>query len=288
MTLLSRLGYSPKKIADLKSPLLTEVSEITVVIPVKDNQSGIDRYLDILFKVCPPDKLPAHVIIVDNNSRVPLKLKRVYPIPVNVESCTKAGPASARNHGAALVKTAWIHFTDSDCIPTENLFTGFLTAQNSAVGYAGNVKALGADVYSRYYDSQEILIPPQVYSNADVPTPDYLITANCLVWKPAFDRVGGFNETISIAGGEDIDLGFKLREIGELAYAFESISMHDFECSLSDFKTRFRRYGKGNKHVAEIYRLNLQPSVFMPIRKSVFNYFLAFVQFLSLRKGYRL
>lgn len=266
---------------------LKSISEITLVIPVKDNQPGIDSFLNTFFQTHGEEQLPNEIIIVDNNSNPAVTLPGNLPVPVRLARCSKAGPASARNLGASLARTNWICFTDSDCIPTPTLLTGYLSAQDGSLGYAGNVKAYRDGKYSRYYESQEILVPPKTYENSSIAKPDYLITANCLVWKAAFEAVGGFNESITIAGGEDIDLGFKLQSLGELAYAFDSIVKHNFEEDMKSFRERFRRYGRGNRIVSELYDLDLTPSPFVPNQHRIFNYFLALIQFLALRRGYR-
>lgn len=285
MTVISKVGYKPIVKECMESPQLCSLNEITCIIPVKDNQDGIDNFLKEFFKHCRERHLPAEIIIVDNNSTIEICIQNDYPIPVRVVKCSKLGPASARNYGATLCNTQWIHFADSDCIPTLSMLTGYLSAAIGSVGYAGNIKALLKGKFSEYYDSQEILIPTKVYEDFKA-VPDYLITANCLVWKPAFDKVGGFNESIAIAGGEDIDLGFKLRTIGKLSYAFESLALHNFEESMFSFRERFRRYGKGNKMISELYDLDLAPTLFLPNQRKLFNYFLAFMQYLSLKGGY--
>ena len=288
MTMISRLGFKPNKKHNLKSDFLQTTVEITIVIPVKDNQNGIDLFLTEFFSTHSAVNFPREIIIVDNNSVPKIELKRTdFPISVRLLTCSKIGPASARNFGVQHSQTDWILFTDSDCVPTKNLLTGYIKVQNGSVGYAGNIKAYGQDIISKYYEQQEILLPPKVYEQPNRPRPDYLITANCLVWRPAFDKVGGFNETIKIAGGEDIDLGFKLLNIGELTYAFDSIAKYNFGDGIWDFKERFVRYGFGNKIISKLYNLDLKPKKFKPNKRTSINYILAFMQYVWLSKGYR-
>lgn len=137
----------------------------------------------------------------------------------------------------------WILFTDSDCIPSSTFLTGYLNSLNGSIGYAGNVKAFGKDKISKYYESQEILIPLNTFDKKDFRGPDFIITANALVWKKAVESIGGFNKNIGIAAGEDIDLGFRLIEIGKLSFAFESIVYHNFNGELYGFIEIFKRYG---------------------------------------------
>lgn len=289
MTMISRLGFKPTKRKNLMSDFLQTTAEVTIIIPVKNNQIGINRFLTEFFKTHSTDNFPREIIIVDNNSSPKIEPTWIeYPIPVRLLTCNKIGPASARNFGVQNSQSDWILFTDSDCVPTSNLLTGYLKVQNGSVGYAGNIKALGHDFISKYYDQQEILLPPKVYERQSEPCPDYLITANCLVWRYAFELVGGFNEEIKIAGGEDIDLGFKLRNVGQLAYAFDSVAKHNFNCGLRDFRERFVRYGNGNKIISELYNLDLKPRIFKPNKRKPINFILAFLQYRWLSKGYKM
>ena len=286
MTMISRLGFKPTRQEIIKSDLLQSTREVTIIIPVKNNQKGIDLFLSEFFTTHSVDNYPADIIIVDNNSEPKIELKDDFPIPVRLLACRKIGPASARNLGVQHSNTDWILFTDSDCIPTNNLLTGYIKVQNGSIGYAGNIKAYGQDYISKYYEEQEILVPPKVYELQHKPRPDYLITANWLVWRQAFNLVGGFNEAIKIAGGEDIDLGFKLLNIGQLSYAFESMAKHNFGDGIKDFKERFVRYGNGNKIISQLYNLDLKPKTFKPNKPTPFNFVLAFLQYVWLKKGY--
>lgn len=286
--MISRLGFKPTKVSDLQSDLLQSTKDVTIIIPVKDNQNGIDLFLTTFFATHSAENFPREIIIVDNNSSPKIELpKTELPIPVRLLVCSKIGPASARNFGILNTQTDWILFTDSDCVPTNSLITGYLTVQNGSVGYAGNIKSYKQDFLSRYYENQEILVPPKVNEYHDQPRPDYLITANCLVWRPALEMVNGFNEAFEIAGGEDIDLGFKLLNIGDLTYAFDSTIKHNFCGGIRSFRERFIRYGQGNKIISELYTLDLKPKLFKPNKPTPLNYVLSFMQYIWLSVGYR-
>lgn len=285
--MISRLGFKPTQQKNIRSRILKSAKEITIIIPVKNNQKGIDLFLDTFFKIHSNDHLPSEIIIVDNNSLPAIELNSDFPISVKLLQCSKIGPASARNYGVKDAKTEWILFTDSDCVPTSSMLSGYFNVQNGSLGYAGNIKALGNDLISKYYEQQEILVPPKVYETPNEPRPDYLITANCLVWRPALETIRGFNETIKLAGGEDIDLGFRLRNIGQLSYAFDSIIHHNFGNGLSTFRERFIRYGHGNRIISRLYDLDLTPRMFKPNKRTPFFYLLSFLQYIWLAKGYK-
>ncbi len=291
MTLISKLVFKPQKKAHLIAPVTIKSSDISIVIPVRNNQKGINLFLSEFFKTQNLESYPQEIIIVDNQSKPEITIPKqfqVAPLSIRVIKCSKLGPASARNMGIKSAQGDWILFTDSDCIPSESLITGYLNAMNGSIGYAGNVKAWSNDVLSNYYETQEILVPLKVIEDGQMIRPEYLITANALVWKKALEKIGGFNETIKIAAGEDIDLGFRLLEIGNLSYSWESTVYHDFTHGIIGFIKRFIRYGKGNKLVSQLYSIDLTPQPFIPNKPGFINQLLSTLQYVCLIVGYRI
>lgn len=289
MTLISRLVFFTEKKTPQKSSETVRVTDISIVIPVKDNQKGIDNFLVNFFKTHSKDKFPKEIIIVCNNSKVKTEIRQEFLDKfsnIQIFECKKLGPASARNLGVQQTTGKWILFVDSDCIPTETLISGYETDEKNIIAYAGNVKSLKQDWLSNYYETQEILIPLKIAEENKGFVPQYLITANCLVWKQAFEEVGGFNENIVIAGGEDVDLGLRLSQIGKLDYAFNSIALHDFDDGILGFWKRFKRYGKGNKLVEKLYQTDMKPVFFRPNKRNFVNEILAKIQWLALTIGY--
>lgn len=289
MFYLSWYGYKPNKKMQLIAPRIKATQEISIVIPVKDNQRGIDHFFDDFFKTQGLQSLPLEILLVcDKGASINLPWDcSHYPIEVKVLCSSGTGPASARNVGWQSASGRWILFTDSDCRPTSNWLEGYIEASNGSIGYVGTVLSYGQDFVSRYYESQSILMP-SINNQAGVISPDYLITANALVWKKALEKIGGFNEAIKIAAGEDVDLGFRLREIGDLSFAVNSVVFHDFDDGLVGFMRRFRRYGKGNRQLAEMYTLNIKPRRFKPRKRGFGNSILAYIQYLSMLWGWYL
>jgi len=288
MTLISNLLFSVERKKTLNPPRI-QLKNISIVIPVKNNQEGITNFLDSFFRTQERKNYPKEIIIIDNQSQKPIQIASQYQnrgIDIILATCTKKGPGSARNLGVKLAMSDWIFFLDSDCVLTKNSILGYLKNENGAIAYAGNVKSLHSDLISKYYETQEILIPMKVIDAHGYPRPQYLITANCLVWKDAFIESGGFNENIQIAGGEDVDLGLRLSQIGDLSYAFDAIIKHNFDDGLFGFYKRFKRYGKGNKIVEKLYNTDLSPKLFRPNKKTVINEILAKLQWLFLKIGY--
>ncbi len=264
------------------------LDEISIIIPVKDNQQGVNHFLDSFFQTHQLKDFPREIIVVDNNSAIPVFIPEEYAkrsITIQLLTCDKPGPASARNVGAKHAKGKWLLFVDSDCISTESMIKGYLTEEGSAVGYQGFVAALGNDYVSKYYESQQIHKPPSEASGL----PNHIITANVLILKEAFNKINGFDETFNLAGGEDIDLGLRLSKVGELAYTPGSVILHEFNDGLTGFVKRFIRYGRGNRLVREFHKVSLVPLPSTAKKKSVLiNNFLVILQWLCLLSGYTL
>ena len=166
MTLLSTLGYCPEKKKSIKPLREIKTNEISIVIPVKDNQSGIDRFLIELIQITSADHYPAEIIIIDNNSHHRLKVPQSYPIAIKVFTCLEFGPAAARNVGVKNASGKWILFTDSDCIPTDSMISGYCRSDNTVLGYAGGINIFSDDPISKYYKTRKHLSLPKLNTMA--------------------------------------------------------------------------------------------------------------------------
>ncbi len=263
--------------------------EISLIIPVKDNQSGVNQFLTHFLETQTSDTYPKEIILVDNQSNPPLVIPETpagFPIQIRLISCPRKGPGAARNCGASESKGSWLLFIDSDCIPTESSIRGFLDLQTHASAYIGTVNALGNDPVSNYYQSQKIHQPPEKVDGHGRVTPKYLITANFMIEKEVFYNHHGFNEYFTFAC-EDMDLGVRLEQKASMAFVDAAMVKHDYHDGFSGFIRRFYAYGKGNRLIRTMYKLPLFPLPFLPKDKSNWvNFGLAGVQWLCLFTGY--
>lgn len=194
MTLLTAFGITSTHRGNAVAPHELALSDLTMVVPVKNNQIGVTRLLESCLRVFAPNLCPAEILLVGNLSHPASSL------PARLLICAKPGAAAARNLGARQAQTPWILFLDSDCLLMPGLIDGYRQAMNGAIAYAGMVQAERSDRVSRYYDTQRILIPPPLWDNG-MERPAYLITANALVWRAALAEIGGFDERFPSAAG---------------------------------------------------------------------------------------
>ncbi|PKP35440.1 MAG: glycosyl transferase [Bacteroidetes bacterium HGW-Bacteroidetes-17] len=255
--------------------------EISIVIPVKNNQVGIDKFLSVFFQTQQKQHFPSEIIIIDNNSRRPLVIRdefKTLAIDIKLLSCKKLGPAAARNLGILNSKGEWVLFCDSDCIPTNSLITGYTNSNTKAIAYAGNVKADNNSWLDGFYNREDILLPRMKPNKNKELVPLYIVTANALVWKKALLKCGCFNETFKNAGGEDVELSTRLWKLGNLYFISESLVLHDYGSGIKDFLKRFFRYGKGNRQIENIHNISMKPGFKKPKKRTPLNYFAKLVQ----------
>ena len=273
----------------IKSPKI-DPNRIRVVIPVYKDWEGLRTTLDSLQSLIP--RQGAITVANDNaDNHIPDWLKS-YPVNI-INYKANRGAAHARNMGSRNTGSEfdWIYFTDCGCQHKPDLIKHFVIAQNafdeSIVAICGSVVGKGQGRINRYMTEMEILNPP---FEKDLGTlgdkiPQAIITANALVYAPAFHELGGFSTAFSGAGGEDLDFGIRLRELGRLVYEPRAVVTHEFDEDIQDFKRRFLRYGRGNRLLEEMHKLpSLRPEPILPSNSEFSD--LAKTQYESLCNGY--
>lgn len=284
------LPLPPKSTEVLFRSSKVESAKIRVVIPVHNDWRGLKITLDSLKQLNPrPGKI---TVVNDNIDNSTPEWLASYPVEV-IDYEGNRGPAYARNQGCGNpdLKFDWIYFTDCGCRHAKNLILHFLDARqkrgDSVIAICGSVTGKGSGVINRYMTEMDILNPPfenELGTNGEI-IPQAIITSNALVYSPAFHQLGGFSTDFCEAGGEDLDLGIRLRELGTLVYVPAAIVSHEFEEDIQDFKKRFERYGRGNRYLEQKHKLpSLRPKPFS-IANVEFSG-LAKLQTESLCKGY--
>jgi mycofactocin system glycosyltransferase len=86
--------------------------DVTVVIPVRDRPAALARLLGALR--ADPETASLRVVVVDDGSVEPVQSVEVDVVRHPVAQ----GPAAARNAGLRAVRTPFVAFLDSDCVPS--------------------------------------------------------------------------------------------------------------------------------------------------------------------------
>ncbi len=220
---------------------------ISVVIPSRDRPRQLASCLDALATSdYPRDRF--EVIVVDDGSDVPLEPTLdswTRHLTMRVVRQPNAGPAAARNAGAAVAAGALLAFTDDDCLPD----THWLAALSQSF-HAAPQRLLGGTTLNALpdnpYAAASQAIDDIVYRhyNRDPERPRFFASNNMAVPADLFARIGGFAP--SFRTSEDRELCDRWLSAGlEIAGAPDAIVRHAHDLTAGGFWRQHFSYGQG-------------------------------------------
>jgi glycosyltransferase involved in cell wall biosynthesis len=175
---------------------------VSVIIPVYQDQKGIDRCIDALTSQTYPRGL-IDIIVIDNGSSPPIKLDGRHHGLARLISCDKPGAYAARNAGVGISKATYLAFTDADCVPEQDWVSSGVNALLAAevptiVG--GHVYLVCADHPSAVERYQQIV---GFMQKENIETRGFSATANLFIRHQDFYQIGLFNEELRSAGDRE-------------------------------------------------------------------------------------
>jgi GT2 family glycosyltransferase len=190
------------------------------------------------------------VVVSDDGSPVPVE-PMAAPfrdrLRLAVVSGPNAGPASARNRGAARATGKYLVFVDDDCVAAPGLLAAlerrFAATPDALVG-GGIVNALPENPFS----TATQLIVGYVYEHAERTRSAirFFTTSNLAVPAARFHELGGFSEDFTHSAGEDYDFCHRWQHAGgRTVYAPEAAVHHAHHLTLRSFWRQHFHYGRG-------------------------------------------
>jgi MoaA/NifB/PqqE/SkfB family radical SAM enzyme len=166
-------------------------------------------------------------------------------------SCTRTGPAAARNAGIEAARFEMVAFTDADCIPQPSWLGSLVKGLTpDLAGVGGPLVSASAGVVQDVV--AEFSFNQAATASATLP---YLVTANALFRRSALIAVSGFDERFAIAGGEDNDLGWRLHAAKmKIGYVSDAVCLHQHPERILDFAAQRFRYGYGERLLVAKHR----------------------------------
>lgn len=220
---------------------MTDRPFVSVVVPAYNAQQTIRHTLQSLVSQSYCGEL--QIVVVDDGStdKTP-EIVRSFAEVVYLRQ-SNAGPATARNRGAAESKGEFILFTDSDCVPhrdwVEKIASGFTSNEIAAVcgsyGLANPQSHLACCIHDEIIFRHRRLMSsfPKAFGSYNVG-----------IRRAIFWKVGGFDETYRRASAEDNDLSYKiLKTGGRIFFAKEALVDHYHTTRLQKYLSEQFRHG---------------------------------------------
>jgi GT2 family glycosyltransferase len=178
--------------------------ELSIIVATRDRPSLLARSLEALLTQATER---AYEVVVVNDGGRPPQLPQLDDPRVVLLTTGRGGPARARNRGVDAAQGPVLLFTDDDTVPA----TGWLEAAASAlevepdaVGVEGPIDGGGFDRLFEHSVENE--------------RPGAYYTSNVGYRREAFLRAGGFDVEFPAPHCEDIDLGRRIAEHGQILF----------------------------------------------------------------------
>ncbi|MGA9946460.1 MAG: glycosyltransferase [Candidatus Cybelea sp.] len=238
---------------------MSETPTISVVIPTYNRLDTLEEVLPLLLA---QDLAPSQyeLLVCDSNSN---DGTAQYLAALQTEHCTVrhladayGGRAAARNAGIAAARGEIVLFNDADILASPNLISTHLRRHRersgiAVVGLEVQVKDLAEYVFKRDRpEARGHLHPPSRKKLSWL----YFLTGNASVRRADLLRAGCFDENFTGYGHEDLELGYRLQQLGiEILYEPGAVNYHCQAIAYDDQKEKMRLAGRStarfyNKH----------------------------------------
>jgi GT2 family glycosyltransferase len=233
------------------------VIDVSVVIPTYNR---LDTLTDVMPTLLAQD-LPEsayELLVCDSNSSDGTaeylgSLRERHPCVRHLPGAY-SGRAAARNAGIAAAHGEIVLFNDSDILASGDLLSAHLRRHReragiAVVGLEVQVKDLTEYAFKREHpEARGHLHPPSRKKLSWL----YFLTGNASVRRADLLRAGGFDESFTGYGHEDLELGYRLRRIGiEIVYEPRAVNYHCQAVPYEDQKEKMRLAGRST---ARFYR----------------------------------
>jgi glycosyltransferase involved in cell wall biosynthesis len=250
------------------------VPAASVIVPARDAAAMLGTLLDAL--AAQDLGKPFEVIVVDDGSSdETARLAREHPAVTTVVENPGSGPGAARNRGAAAGTAPVLAFTDADCAPDPSWLRRALAVLDG-----------GADLV------QGAVLPPEgaplgPFDRAVFATrlTHLYETANLVLRRELFDRIGGFEPWLVPRGGgkelaEDVWLGWRAMRAGaRIVYAPDALVRHAVEprgaLGYVGERARLRFFPVMARRIPELREVFFYRRLFLNRRTALFDLALA-------------
>ena len=238
---------------------------VSIIIPIYNGEANLPALLNCLRSQTYPFHLSEFLLVNNNSSDGTADILKtaageastsgikLYTLTENQIQSSYA----ARNQGIRAAQGEILVFTDVDCRPQPNwlerLIQPFINPKVAIV--AGEIEGLPGTTLLENH-AQKIGVLSQKFT-LEHPFCPYGQTANLAIRKNILSKVGLFRPYLTTGGDADICWRILRETDGEIKFAADAIVRHRHRDNLTDFRNQWRRYGKSNRYLHELYGVDL-------------------------------
>ncbi|AZT84550.1 glycosyltransferase [Marinobacter sp. NP-4(2019)] len=177
--------------------------EVTIIIPVFNDQLGLNKCLQAIDDQQGVDLSLVRSVVVDNGSRPHLVLPKGLKHSVSLFRCETPGSYAARNFGVRHSSGGVLAFIDADCWPHENWLSEGLkllseTEYSAVIGGEVTFEPSGHPTGTELYQ-----LMMGFGQQRCINTMGFTATANLFVSRKLFELAGPFDETLYSCGDRE-------------------------------------------------------------------------------------
>ncbi|MBV7340240.1 glycosyltransferase [Chloroflexi bacterium TSY] len=238
---------------------------ISIIIPTFSRPAALQKCLDSLTRLAYPVE-EFEVVVVDDGSPDSINpLIETFQVNLNIYLVQQpnAGPATARNTGAAKAKGTYLVFTDDDCALAPDYLSKLahrIKDEPDAMIGGLTINALPDNLYATA--SQLLIDYLYDYFNRDPKKTTLFASNNLAVPATHFKAMNGFDTDFPFAAGEDRELCDRWQhEERNMTYAPELIVYHSHAMNLRSFWRQHFNYGRGAFYFHQLRGKRGQPQL---------------------------
>lgn len=230
-----------------------ELPRASVVVPVLDAASDIDRLLDSLEALdYPRDRL--EILVVDNGSRdgTVERVARRPAVRLMRETAVRSSYA-ARNRGSETAAGEWIAFTDADCVAEPGWLRRLLAPgiPDDAGAVAGEVLGLEAGTpVQRLTERYGIMKHDVTMPHKALPG---FSTANVAIRRDLLRAIGGFREDVRYFGDMELSWRMQIAAGARILFRPDAVVRHRHRRTWRALWRHGRQHGQGVAFMRKVF-----------------------------------
>ena len=206
---------------------------ISIIIPTFNGAPRIGRCLDALLAQAGGRDIEI-IVVNDGSTDNTVDVVKRYP-GVHCISQLNAGPAAARNRGAAEARGSLVLLTDDDCVPLPGWIDAMVEPFRdpevvAAKGiYRTRQKALVARFVQIEYEDRYRLM-------GNLETIDFVDTYSAAFRRDRFLEMSGYDTSFPVACAEDVELSYRMSARGwKMKFVPQAIVYHTHPDTLASY-----------------------------------------------------